>query len=125
MLSNSPSVQEILWIFSRLKNEKERLTLRDNPHFYVNLPTTPEAYEDNILIDPTEDFRHSNEFYVLCDKPELVHIMTDRDWQTFGDFWCPKNAIVFKGLYGHFVLVLSLFLMAFQTSVGGSRGKNC
>ena len=108
VLSNSPSVQEILWIFSRFKDKKQRLTLRDNPHFYVNLPTTPEAYEDNVKIDPTEDFRHSNEFYVLSDKPELVHIMTDRDWLSVGNFWCPQSAIIFKGLCGRLV-VLSCF----------------
>ena len=124
-LSNSPSIQEILWIFNRLKDEEERLTLRDNPHFYVNLPTTPEAYEDNIKIDPTENFRHSNEFYVLSDKPEPVHIMTDRDYQMFGNFWCPKNAIIFKGLCGYLVLVLSPVLTAdgFPDICGRLRGE--
>ena len=130
VLSNSPSVQEILWIFSRLKEKKERLALKDNPHFYINLPTTPEAYKDNLKIDPTEDFRHSDEFYVLTDRPEVVHIMTDQDWQIFGNFWCPQNAIIFKGSCGHLVVLPPPpppenvpFLMAFQTSAGGSKGK--
>ena len=105
VLSNSPSLQEILWNFSRFKDEKQRLTLRDNPHFYADLPTTPEAYGDNVAIEPTEDFRHSDEFYVLTDRLELVHIMTDRDWQSFGNFWCPQNAIIFKGLCGRLVVI--------------------
>ena len=122
-LSNSPSVREILWIFSRLKDEDERLTLRDNPHFYLNLPTTPESYEDNVEIDPTEDFRHSNEFYVLSDKPEPVHIMTDRDYQIFGNFWCPKDAIIFKGLCGYLVIVLSPVSDGFPDVCGRLKGE--
>ena len=97
MLSDSSSLQEILWNFCRFKDDKERLTLRDNPHFYAELPMSPEAYGDSIKIDPTEDFRHSDKFYVLTDKPELVYIMTDQELQSLGNFWCPQNAIIFKG----------------------------
>jgi hypothetical protein len=120
-LSDSPSLQEILWNFSRFKDEKQRLTLMKNPHFYEELPTSPEAYGDSVKIDPTEDFRHANEFYVLTDKPELVYIMTDQVLRTYGNFWCPKDAIIFKGLCV-FVLFCSPFLMSGETSVGGSWG---
>ena len=98
VLSNRPTFQEILWNFSHIKDERIRLTLTDNPHFYAKLPTSPEAYGDSVRIDPIEDFQHGNKFYVLTDKPELVHIMTDRDNQFFGNFWCAPNAIIFKGL---------------------------
>jgi hypothetical protein len=98
LLGSNPSLQEILWNFSRSKDEKQRLTLRENPHFYAELPTSPDAYGDSVRIDPTEDFRHANKFYVLTDKPELVYIMTDQVLRSFGNFWCPKNSIIFKGL---------------------------
>jgi hypothetical protein len=98
LLSNNPSLQEILWNFSRFKDEKHRLTLRNNPHFYAELPTSPEAYGDSVTIDPTEDFRHTDECYVLTDKTEFVYIMTDQVLQIFGNFWCLNNAIIFKGL---------------------------
>ena len=97
MLSVSPSLQEILWNFGRFKDEKHRLTLGENPHFYTELSTSPEAYGHSLKIDPTEDFQHTNEFFVLTDKPDLVNIMTDRDLQPFSNFWCPKDAIIFKG----------------------------
>ena len=97
VLNESPSLEEVLWNFSHFKDEKCRLTLRENPHFYAELPTSREAYGDEFRIDPTEDFRHVNEFYVLADKPELVHIMTDRISQSFGNFWCPRDAVIFKG----------------------------
>ena len=122
VLSDRPSLQEILWNFSRFKDEKKRLTLRDNPHFYTKLPTSLEAYGDSLKIDPTEDFQHGNKFYVLTDKPELVHVMIDRDLQSFGNFWCPKDSIIFKGL-GVLFLSFSAFLDALQTSVGRSGGK--
>ena len=105
VLSNSPSVQEILWNFSQLEDEKNRLTLRENPHFYSKFATSPDAYGNSLKIDPIEDFRHANKFYVLTDRPELVHITTDQDKQFYGNFWCPQNAIIFKGLG-----VLFLFL---------------
>jgi hypothetical protein len=98
VLSDSPSLREILWNFSRFKDEKQRLTLRQNPHFYAELPTSLEAYRDSIKIDPTEDFQHDDEFYVLTDNPEPVYIMTDQVLRSFGNFWCPKIDIILKGL---------------------------
>ena len=109
VLSNSPSVQEILWNFSQLEDEKNRLTLRENPHFFSKFPTSPDAYGDNLKIDPIEDFRHSNKFYVLTDRPELVHITTDQDKRVFGNFWCYQNAIILKGL-GVLFFVFTCFL---------------
>ena len=97
-LSNCPSLQEILWNFCRSEDKKKRLTLKENPHFYANLPTSPESYGDSIKIDPTEDFQHANKLYVLADKPDFAYIMTDQDLRSFGNFWCAKNAIIFKGL---------------------------
>ena len=98
MLSPSRSLQEILWNFSRFKDPKKRLTLRENPHFYAELPTSPEEYGDRLEVHPTENFMYRYEYYVLTDKPKPVHIMTDSESSlSFGNFWCPKNAIIFKG----------------------------
>jgi hypothetical protein len=105
-LSEQPNLLEILQSLNSSGDKKNRLTLRNNPHFYAKLPTSPEAYGDNFKVDPIEDFRHANEFYVLTDRPELVHIMTDSDLQFFGNFWRPKNSIIFKGLD---VLLLFIF----------------
>ena len=120
VLSNEPSLQEILWNFSRFKDEKQRLTLGDNPHFYSELPTSLEAYMDSLEIDPTDDFWHADKFYVLTDKPEPLYIVTDRSSQSFGNFWRPQNAIIFKGFGVFFYFISSLFLMSCQTSMGDS-----
>ena len=127
ILSDSPTHQEILWNFSRFKDEKKRLTLTENPYFYetYQLPTSPEKYDDKFQVHPTKDFwfarSSSQKLYVLTDKPEPVYIMTD-SLRSFGNFWCPKNAIIFKGS-GHLFLFFSVYLMSFQTSVGGSGEK--
>ena len=121
VLSDSPSLQEILWNFSHSHDEKKRLTLTENPHFYAELPTSPEDYGGGLKIDPTEDFQHAHKFYVLVDNPELVHIMTEHVLRSFSNFWCPKNAIIFKG-FG-ILFLFPFFLISFQTSVGGSGGK--
>jgi len=121
VISDDPSLQEILWNFSRLKNRKQRLILRENPHFYADLPTSPEAYGDGVEIDPTEDFQHADMFYVLTDRPSLVCITTDQDTRYFGNFWCPQNAVIFKGLGVCVLFIYFPCLMSCQTSAGGSR----
>ena len=108
LLGDSPTLQEILWNFSRFKDEKKHLALREHPHFYAELPTSPAAYASSVKIDPTEDFRHSNKFYVLTDNPELVHITTNQVSQSSGNLLSPPNAIIFKGLVSCFVFFLLL-----------------
>ena len=98
VLGDNPSLQEILWNFSRFKDEKKRLILSENPHFYAELPTYSGAYGGSFRLDPTEDFRSTNKFYVLTDRPGPVHFLTDQVLQSLGNFWCPENAIIFKGL---------------------------
>jgi hypothetical protein len=96
VLGDNPSLQEILWNFSRFKDEKKRLTLSENPYFYAQLPTSPGAYGVSFRLDPTEDFRSTNEFYVLTDSTGPVRILTGLPYVY--KFWCLENAFIFKGL---------------------------
>ena len=97
-LGNSPSIQEILWNFYSRWDKKNCLTLKDNPHFYIELPTLLNAHGESVKIDPTEDFRHANKYYVLTDKRELAHIMTgNKILRSFGNFWHSENTVIFKG----------------------------
>ena len=122
-LNENPSTAEILWNFGRFKDER-RLTLKQNPHFYTYLPASPEAYGGEFEIEPTEDFRQVNKFYVLPDRPVLVYIKTDQYSQCFGNSWCPNSAIIFKGEHVCFRFLCFLpFLMSFQTSGGGFRAR--
>jgi hypothetical protein len=107
VLSQSSDVNEILWNFSRFKGER-RLTLKDNPHFYENLPTSAEKYDGQFRIDPIETFQVHHKICVLIDDPRRltgrVFLETAEGNRAFGNVWVPKDAIIFKGSY------LSVFL---------------
>ena len=111
MLNENPTLAEILWNFSRFKDER-RLTLKQNPHFYTHLPMSPEAYGGAFTMEQTEDFRHADKFYVLTDRQGLAYFKTDQYTQCFGNFWFPKGAIIFKG--EHVWLLFSLFFLVFD-----------
>ena len=81
-----------------------------------------DAYGSSFKIDPTEDFRHGDRFYVLTDKPELIYILTDHVSRCFGNVWRPKNAVIFKRL-GFLFFLSPQFLTLCQISVGGLAGK--
>ena len=109
--SDNSSFQDILWNFCRLNDKKKRLTLKENPHFYAGLPTLLMALGDGVEIDPTEDFQHEDVFYVLTDKQEPVHIMTNNKiLHSFGNLWRSENGIILKGLSIFFFPPVSDFL---------------
>lgn len=102
VLSQLSDTKEILWNFSRLKGEK-CLTLKDNPHFYEELPTSAEKYNGQFRTSPIDTFYH-DKIRVLTDNPHLtgrVFLETSKGKRAFGNVWVPKEAIIFKGSY-HF-----------------------
>jgi hypothetical protein len=90
-------------IFSRFKDER-RLTLKANPHFYENLPTSPGEYDGQFRTDPVETFQQEK-ISVLTDDPRLmgrVFLETAEEKRVFGNIWViksAKDAIIFKGSY--------------------------
>ena len=107
--SSPPTLQEILWNLCRIEDKKKRLTLKDNPHFYEQLPTLLKAHGDSVKIDPTKRF-WEHKLYVLTDKQELVHVITgNKILHSFGNWWRSENTITLKGT-GIF-LGFPLFLM--------------
>jgi hypothetical protein len=97
VLSNRSNLQEILWNFSRFKEEK-RLTLKQNPHFYKDLPTSSKSYGSGFQTNPIHDFQDVDSVCVLTDKPGRVYLETSRVTRAFGNTWVPNEAIIFKGL---------------------------
>ena len=95
VLGDNPSLQEILWNFSRFKDEKKCLTLSENPYFYAELPTPSGADGRSFRLDPTEDFQSANEFYVLTDRTGAIVLF---GLDSFKKCWCLENAIIFKGM---------------------------
>ncbi|KAH9966989.1 hypothetical protein BJV74DRAFT_284172 [Russula compacta] len=99
VLGKSSNLAEVLWNFSRRKDEK-RLTLRENPHFYKGLPASPEAYGDGFRLDPIDDFLDPPRVYVLIDRPGRLYLESDGSCWAFGNVWVPNKSIIFKNVCG-------------------------
>lgn len=100
-------MEEVLWNFSRLKGV-ERITLKQNPNFYCNLPSSTDAYGGDYSTDPIENFRNGTEFFILTDeKSRRVFLEANEKKRVFGNFWVLEPdatrfpiclpAIIFKG----------------------------
>lgn len=99
MLGEETSVPEILWNFGRLKGD-QRITLKQHPHFYRDLPTLPRAYNDGYTTDAIVKFWDETEIWVLTDKQSRVFLETGQKKRVFGNFWVPDGAIIFKDISG-------------------------
>ena len=111
VLGKSSKLLEVLWNFSRYQGNK-RLTLKQNPHFYKDLPG---KYEDDFQTDPIEQFLDALEdskggslnrdrpkprpkITVLTDRQGRIYLESGQSSRAFGNVWCPQKAIIFKGL---------------------------
>lgn len=100
MLNSESNLAEVLWNFTRFKPEdKRRLTLKQNPHFY-KFPDSPQ-YDGEFRLDPIDNFQHT-QISVITDKPSRVFVKTPQRTWAFGNFWRvpynnDDNPIIFKG----------------------------
>jgi hypothetical protein len=100
MLCSESKLPEVLWNFSRYKGD-ERLTLKQNPHFY-KFPDTP-RYDGEFRAYPIEDFQHEKIWVITdSDKPSRIVLKTPKHSRAFGNVWrVPSNhgnnPIIFKG----------------------------
>jgi hypothetical protein len=109
VVSQLSDTKEILWNFSLLKG-KNRLTLKDNPHFYERLPTSAEIYHGRFRMDPIETFHH-DKISVLIENPHptgRVFLETSKAKRVFVNAWVVEEAIIFQGSYFSVFLFLSL-----------------
>ena len=124
MLCSRSNQNEILWNFSRFKDER-RLTLKQNPHFYEVLPTSPKDYGDKFRTRPTETYLEKGRISVLTDKlgqAGRVFLKTAKTTRAFGNVWDLKDAIIFKGSW-HFFCPFSHLSDISQTSLDSLREK--
>ena len=100
-LSASSPLPEILWNFSRYQ-DCGRITLEQNPHFYLWFPTDEGAYTSTFqhypLQDPSGALRHNDTIYVLFDKPGRVFLHTEQKSRIFGNIWSLNGSLIFRGL---------------------------
>jgi hypothetical protein len=98
ILSSQPTIAEILWNFSRYMDDR-RITLRQNPRFYFDLPTTYGAVfsKDPIQGDCSTLVRHNDTIYVLVDNPSQIRVFvpTDHGYRMFGNICMSNDILIF------------------------------
>jgi hypothetical protein len=98
--SASPSLPEIIWNFSRY-DDRARITLEQNPHFYLGFPTDEGAYTPTFqchpLQGPTVALEHNGTVYVLLDGPSRVFLDIGLNFRVFGNVWSLNGVLIFRG----------------------------
>ena len=97
------TVSEILWNFSRHPEESGmRVTLRQNPHFYLDLSKDAASYGGEFNKRSLTDFDHSLDkghmIYVLIDKSCRLYLEAAKP-RIFGNVWKPHQTVILKGEY--------------------------
>ncbi|KAI9457241.1 hypothetical protein BJY52DRAFT_515138 [Lactarius psammicola] len=102
-LSVDPSLPEILWNFCRYK-DRARITLEQNPHFYLHCPGDESAltptFRRRPLQDPSGALEHNDTVYVLFDRPGRVFFDTGHKPRIFGNVWLLNGCLVFRDSSG-------------------------
>ncbi|KAI9438954.1 hypothetical protein H4582DRAFT_2142090 [Lactarius indigo] len=101
--STSPSLPEILWNFSRYEG-RARITLEQNPHFYLRCPADESAYTPMFrrhpLQDPSGALEHNDTVYVLFDGPGRVFFHNKRNPRIFANVWSLNGSLIFRDCSG-------------------------
>ena len=103
ILSTCPTIAEILWNFARYTDDR-RITLRQNPQFYLSLPRSGDAYEYKSPLLSVKDLvplRNNDTVYVVIDKPSQsrVFLHAGHECRIFGNVWMTGDTLVFKGFH--------------------------
>ncbi|KAI9457243.1 hypothetical protein BJY52DRAFT_1378399 [Lactarius psammicola] len=102
-LNEDPSLPEILWNFCRYKG-RARITLEQNPHFYLHCLADESAFTPTFrrrpLQDPSGALEHNNTVYVLFDRPGRVFLDTGHKPRIFGNVWSLNGLLIFRDTSG-------------------------
>ena len=98
--STSPTLPEILWNFSRY-NDRARITLEQNPHFYLDCPTDESAYtplfQRHPVKGPSVGLGHNGTVYVLFDGMSRVFLDIGLNFSIFCNVWSLNGVLIFRG----------------------------
>lgn len=96
-------ISELLWTFSRLP-EDQRISLKQNPHFYFSkdLSDQASAYDELFKLEPLKDLRPTKDLVVmvLLDRAGQIFVDYQQFSKTYGNIWRPDNTIILKDLQG-------------------------
>jgi len=123
--ANTEDLPEILWNFGHLE-DKNRLTLAQNPHFYRNLSNSPDAYGGALNERCIEDGSLPNKIFVPTNSSHRVYFDFSGNRRVF-DVWKTERALLFKSLC--FVLLIlplaDIFLDVRGHLVGETNIEDC
>ncbi|KAN0129081.1 hypothetical protein V8E53_013077 [Lactarius tabidus] len=101
--SASPSLPDILWNFSRYE-DRARITLEQNPHFYLRFPAEESAYTPMFQCYPLQDSSEALELndtvYVLFDGPSCVFLDAEDKLKIFCNVWSLNGFPIFRDRIG-------------------------
>ena len=99
MLSHSAVIEEVFWNFAHFWDNR-RITLQDNPHFYLELPTSLDAYTAKFKARPIEHLKvkPNATIYILVDHSRRVFLETEHETRIFDHVFMLKDVMIFKGL---------------------------
>ena len=102
-IDDSTTTAEIVWRFSRYSEKSgQRITPRQSPHFYLQLPKDVASFDSKFHKDPLKDFAHGlrqgDTIYVLLDK-SCRFFLDAHIPRVFGNLWKPHRTIILKGEY--------------------------
>jgi len=99
VLHDDTKREEILWNFIRLDDEKKRLTLSQNPHFYGDLPTSPIGsagkFRTTAILENWHA-HHSESICVLTNTLGRVFLELDRPPRAFDNVLDMNGSFIFK-----------------------------
>ena len=106
-IDKSTTTSEIVWRFSRYPdNSPGRAALKQNPHFYLELPNDAASYGSKFHKDPLKDFTYVyyhglRTIYVLSDKSCRLYLDAAKPHEPriFSNLWKPHKTIILKGKY--------------------------
>ncbi|KAN0132853.1 hypothetical protein V8E53_009218 [Lactarius tabidus] len=102
-LSARLCLPEILWNFSRYE-DCARMTLQQNPHFYLRCPTDESVYTPTFqrypLQDPSGALEDNDTVYVLFDRPGSVFLTNEHNPRIFGNVWSLNGSLIFRDRSG-------------------------
>ena len=103
-INNSTTASEIIWRFSRYpRNYPERITPKQNPHFYLGLSNDAASYDSRFKKGPLKDFAYrlhpEDTIYVLLDKSCRLFLDAAPPHipRIFGNLWKPHRTVILKG----------------------------
>jgi hypothetical protein len=104
-IDDPTSVAHMIWIFSRRRDNK-RITLKENPHFYLDIPQKGsesefdswKGFHRDPLTQIGPGLENNSTVYVLRDKSCRLYLDLDvAGSRVFGNLWQPHKKIILKG----------------------------